>query len=256
MPTETTRPTATSATPPSPSVTATIVPSATASLPPSPTLTEGPTSTPTDTATPQPTSTPPPTPLLGPIVTAFGVADALGTVSASIGTDDQGRSIFAPHSNAGFILFVEGRSGPSRLPVGTQLFNSKAGDPTQQPDLQLESSNDLGNPTKAVCDNAFPTLGGVPAVNPPDFSETQSVSDTLNDLSCRFKLFSQVDYACTQDAAGNLGFVNASSTVQLCALVDNALTFPSGDTILTVRLRDVGGAAGPSAQIVVRISGA
>lgn len=240
---------------PSPSATATIVPSTTASQPPSPTPTVPPTSTPTETATQQPTSTPVPTALLGPIVTAFGVADGLGTVSVAIGKDDQGRPVFAPKSQPGFVVFVEGRSGPSHLPVGTQLFNSKPGDPTQQPDLQLESSNDLGNPTQAVCDNAFPTLGGVPAVNPPDFSETRSVSDALNDLACRFKVFTQTDYACTQDAAGNLMFANPSSTVQLCTLVGDSLTFPSGDTILTVRLRDAGGAAGPPAQMVVRIGG-
>ena len=238
---------------PSATATATQIPSAS----PSSTPTTLPTSTPTETATLPPTSTATlvPTPLLGPIVTAFGIADGVGTVNVPNGMDEQGRQIFVPVSKAGFILFVEGRSGPSHLPVGTQLFNSKPGDPTQQPDLQLESSNDLGNPTKAVCDRAFPTLGGVPATTPPDFSDTQPVSDALNDVSCRFKVFAQADYACTQDAGGNLMFASSSSTIQFCTLVDDALTFPSGDTVLTVRLRDVGGAAGPSVQIVIRISG-
>ncbi len=136
------------------------------------------------------------------------------------------------------------------------MFDWKATDPTVQPDLQIESSNDLGlKPTQAVCDKAFPALGGVPAVNPPDFSAIQPVSDALNDLACRFKVFSDGDFACTQDTSGNLTFDSGSSTVQFCMLVNQALTFPGGDTVLTARLRDIAGSAGPPAQIIVRITG-
>jgi hypothetical protein len=193
------------------------------------------------------------TPLTGPVVTAFGVADSTGTFN--VPANDQSPPAFSRQTAAGFIIFVEGRPGPSRLLVGTNVSNSKEGDPTQQPDLQIESSNNLGNPTQVVCDNSFPALGGVPAVNPPDFSAVQPVSDALNDFGCRFKVFAASDFACTQDASGNLMFRNPSSTVQFCTLVNEALTFPSGETVVTVRLRDTAGNLGPPAQIIVRITG-
>jgi len=54
--------------------------------------------------------------------------------------------------------------------------------------------------------------------------------------------------------SGVFAFVRAATRVQYCALVDIALRFPAGDTLLTVRLRDVGGNVGPQKQILVRIS--
>ena len=155
----------------------------------------------------------------------------------------------------GFIIYIEGRPGPSRLPIGTTRFNYKAQDPTKQPDLQVESSNGLGRVTNTVCDGAFPVAGGIPAVEPPDFSMVQQTSDALNDLGCRFKTFAETDFACTQNAQGNYVFANASSTTQFCTLVDEALIFPVGETVLTARLRDIAGNAGPPVQVVVRITG-
>jgi hypothetical protein len=208
------------------------------------------TETPTVQATPNPTATP----LVGPVVTAFGVADASGTFNASAGEDDLQRPIFARDSSTGFVIYIEGRPGMSRLPVGTGRLNAKPGDPTRQPDLQMESSADLGDASPAVCDGSFPTLGGVPGISTPDFSAVQPVSDALNDMGCRFRVFAETDFACTQDASANLRFDNPSSTIQFCTLVDEALPFPVGDTVLTARLRDTAGNAGPPAQIVVRIA--
>jgi len=76
----------------------------------------------------------------------------------------------------------------------------------------------------------------------------------LNDWSCRFKVYAETDFACTQDTNGNFLFASAASTVQFCTLVNDVLTFPTGDTILTVRLLDTAGNAGPSTQVVVRIA--
>jgi hypothetical protein len=255
--------TATSSPPPA-SPTATgppaITPTPTHSSAPDATPTDTPTvglpsppATPTNTATSAPTATPSMTPLTGPLVSAFGLAEGGGTFDVPGGPDDEGRLIFTRRSAAGFIIYVEGRLGPSQLPVGTVRFNSKAADPSAQPDLQMVASNHLGRPTTAVCDGAFPVRGGVPAVEPPDFDTTTTVSDALNDLACRFKLFAETDFACTQDSRGNYVFANGSSSVQFCILVDDALTFPTGETVLTVRLRDVAGNAGPPAQIVVRV---
>jgi len=188
-------------------------------------------------------------------VTAFGIANNSGTFIASNNSDPLGRPIFVQPGGADFIIFVEGRPGPSRLPVGIDLLNSVPGDPRRQPDLQIESSTPLGNGINTVCDKTLPASGGVSAIDPPDFSLLQPVSDALNDFSCRFKVFAETDFACTQDGSGNYIFGNASSTIQFCTLVNNSLTFPTGDTVLSARLLDTAGQAGPLAQIIVRVQG-
>jgi len=88
-----------------------------------------------------------------------------------------------------------------------------------------------------------------------DFNPVQSVSDALNDLACRFTVYSETDFACTQNDSGDFVFGNPSSTTQFCTLVNDTLTFAPGDTLLTVRLLDTGGNAGPAVGIVVRIIG-
>lgn len=232
----------------------------TPTTPPAPTQTPAPsasftpTNLPTSTASPLPTSIPTQTPLTGPIVSAFGIADGSGNFNAPVDTDPQGRPIFGRQASAGFIIYVEGRPGPGRLPVGTDRLTSRPGDPTRQPDLQIESSANLGNGSPAVCDNSYPNVGGVPAISPTDFSPVQAVSDALNDWSCRFKVYAETDFACTQDSSGNFLFGSAASTVQFCTLVSEVMSFPTGDTVLTARLLDTAGNAGPAAQIVVRVS--
>lgn len=240
---------------PTPTSTLTSTPMPTVTLTPEPTASFTPAATPTSIPSAVPTATPTPTPLTGPIVSAFGIADGSGTFNAAVDTDPHGRSIFVRQEPAGFVIYVEGRPGPSRLPVGTDRFATRPGDPTRQPDLQIESSNNLGDGSVGVCDNSFPNVGGVPGISLADFSPIQSVSDALNDLSCRFKVFAETDFACTQDSSGNFLFGNASSTVQFCTLVSDTLTFPHGDTVLTVRLLDTAGNAGQAVQIIVRIIG-
>jgi len=253
-------PTVTPPTPATPAHTATLP-----TLPPLPTDTPEPTATtavaavtPTLTPTLEPTETVPPptgtpTPLIGPVVTAFGLADSTGTFSQPQGTDGAGRPIYPRVGGDDFIIYVEGRPGVSRLPVGTNLLSSQRDNPVGQPDLQLVSSNDFGNGSPTVCDKSYPMLGGVPRVEPPDFSFVQSVSDALNDMSCRFRAFIEADFACTQDNSGAYRFANGGSTVQFCTLVNDSLTLPLGDTVLSVRLRDTAGQAGPTEQIVVRV---
>jgi hypothetical protein len=231
-----------------PQATATSLPSAT---PPPATATLSFTEVPTEVPTPPPTATP----LTGPVVTAFGIADASGSFNRSVGNDAQGRAVFSRSTGDGFIIYIEGRPGPSGLPIGTQLLNTKAGDPTRQPDLQIESSRPLGDGSVAVCDNSFPNVGGVPAIDPTDFGPVQSVSDALNDLACRFTVYIETDFACTQDDSGDFVFGNPSSSAQFCTLVNNTLTFPSGETVLAARLLDTAGNAGPAVEIVVRITG-
>lgn len=191
--------------------------------------------------------------MIGPIVTAFGVADVGGQVNEPIGSDDSGRPIFSRTQEAGFILYVEGRPGRSQLPVATVVFNPKRGDPTAQPDLQIQVNRALGDGSEAVCDATYPRVGGVPGTLLGVFDTVASVTDALNDFGCRFRVFSEPDFACTQDGAANLVYRNPSSTIQFCTLINDALTFPPGDTIVTVRLRDIGGNVGEAAQVVVRV---
>jgi hypothetical protein len=209
--------------------------------------------TPTGTNTPEPRPTPTPSISIGPIVTALGIADVGGQVNQPIGVDESGRPVFARSEEAGFILFVEGRPGRSQLPIGTVVFNPKRSDPAAQPDLQVQVSRALGDGSESVCDAAYPRVGGVPGTVVGLFDAVQFVTDALNDFGCRFRVFPEPDFACTQDSGANLVYQNPSSTVQFCTLINDALTFPPGDTIVTARLRDIGGNVGEPAQIVVRV---
>ena len=48
-------------------------------------------------------------------------------------------------------------------------------------------------------------------------------------------------------------FVNPASTMEFCGRVESAIAFPVGDTLITVRLRDIDGHVGEPANFVVRI---
>jgi len=189
------------------------------------------------------------------VITAFGLADASGVPLFPSGTSD-GRAVYRTQFGSGFLVFIEGKPGPSGLPVGTTTLNRSPTDPAVRPDLQIQASRDLGNGSADPCDNSFPRLGGVPGLSTPDFSLRREISDTLNDLACRFSAFNASQFPCTLDTSANFAFVDPNSTLQFCALVSSALEFPPGDTLLTARLRDTGGNTGPAVQIIVRVTGA
>lgn len=216
---------------------------------------EIPTPEPTATWTQTPLSTPTPTvtPLIGPVVTAIEIADAGGQFNLSVGSDARGRPVYSRSAGAGFILFVEGRPGFSQLPVSPVTFNPKRNDPGAPPDLQVQVDRALGDGSSQVCDNSSPVLGGVPSTAEGDFSPELAITDALNDFGCRFRVYTETDFACTQDSGNNFVFRSPSSTIQFCTLISDALTFPPGDTIVSARLRDIAGNAGPPAQIVVRV---
>lgn len=161
--------------------------------------------------------------------------------------------MFTRQAGAGFILYVEGRPGPSGLPVALNLKSHLPGNPVGRPDLQILASRDLGNGSPAVCDNAFPAAGGVPGVDPPRFDADLVTSDALNDFACRFRVFDEPGFACTQDSGGSFRYASLASTIQFCTLVNDALALPNGDTVFTVRLRDTAGHVGEPRQIVVRV---
>ena len=88
---------------------------------------------------------------------------------------------------------------------------------------------------------------------------TQSTADAINDWSCRFKDgFGQrqgrePDSACTLSEDGLFRFVNATSALQFCGLVNLAIEFPPGDTLVSARVRDVRGNLSAAQQILVRV---
>ena len=187
----------------------------------------------------------------GPVVTFFGAARADGSPVEPVSVD-KGVPTYLSSAGSGFILVVEGKPGTSGLEVGRQVFVHDPADPSLRPDLEIESNRDLGNGSKEVCDRRRPNIGGIPAVNPTSFAQTQAVSDALNDFSCRFETFIESEMACTVTANGDFSFRKPDSTMQFCMMVAKAYQFDKGETLLTVRLRDREGNPGPPAQMRIR----
>ena len=200
--------------------------------------------------------TPSPTIPAEPQITFFGVARADCVLIAPVGTTPDGIPIYDASAASGFTLVVEGRPGSSQALLGASAFSS---DVTQLPDLQIEASRALGNGSPAVCDDSGATQGGVPAVNPFDFSPAAAAA--INDLACRFKdgQGQPVGRRDTSDACtlflpeAQYRFVDPDSTIQFCALIDRPLSFPSGDTVVAARIRDTAGNVSAVAQLIVRI---
>jgi hypothetical protein len=242
----------------SPTVTRTPTMTRTASRTRAGTSTPTGTRTPTRTRTPSQTRTASPTGGVGPDVSFFGVAKPDDRLDEPVGTTPQGVPIYARPFGNSFNLVVEGRPGITRRPVGRSAFNYAPGDESVLPDLQIIVSRNLGeNPTRAVCDNMPPIIGGVPSS--PGFDGSLLVTEAINDFACRFvdgdnqPIGRSEGEACTRFADGEFRFVDDSSTVQFCAQIAVPLSFPEGDTTVSVRLRDTSGSVGPEARIVVRV---
>lgn len=201
----------------------------------------------------------------GPLVTFVGIVRPDGcrvgcfeNVCACAATptpmrDDEGREVFLAQGGGRGLLVVEARPGTNGLPVGSELAPEE---PVLRPDLQIFASRPLGNGSAVVCDRGqAPPLGmggGIPAVDPPDFGGDQTTTDAINDFACRFAVQPSREDACTLDNLGNFDFVSSQTTIQFCSQVASVMAFPPGDTLLTVRLRDVAGNLGPAAQAVIR----
>jgi hypothetical protein len=249
--------------------TPTITPTATATFTETATRTSTRTRTATNTRVPTFTPTVPPTKTVtrtrtptidlpvGPLITHFGLAKADGRVEDPADFTQDGIPIFERQVGSGFLILVEGRRGKSNRSVGTNLTNSNPDDPGARPDLQIEARRNLGDGSTLVCDRGpvpDAPIGGVPAVNPPSFEVTQAISDALNDFACRFDFHITTADACTKDDLGNFAFVSPQTQTQFCSVpaVGVELLFPSGDTEVTVRLRDQGGNIGNERKIIVR----
>lgn len=172
--------------------------------------------------------------------------------------DDQGRRIF--QVNGGVLkIVVEGAIGLSRAQVAA---STQPVPPDNRPDLQIETTQGLGNASPAVCDIG-PTSaggGGVFGISVPDFTLEPSagpapgtISGALADFACRFS-YSNPGFQCTYWDPATPGYVSPGSSAQFCDQTAANAAFNPGDSILTVRLRDVNGNIGPTKQIVVRVN--
>lgn len=151
-----------------------------------------------------------------------------------------------------FVLIVEAAAGLSNQPPGKSLQPGA----DARPDLQIESNRDMGNGSLTVCDvgPASSGGGGVPGVAPPSFDSDPMITDALNDFACRFQQFSAAAPCTFIDASGDPKLITAGASVQFCDFVATTAVFPTGDSLVTARLRDVRGNTGPPAQIVVRVA--
>lgn len=181
------------------------------------------------------------------------MANLSGVAPTPIGTDKGGNPIYRVLVRQGFYLVVEAKKGAGRRSVGTTVFNWAEDDPSVRPDLQIQPARPLGNGSGAVCDRGpVPApVGGVPAITPPSFAGTQLVADVLNDLGCRFNVRSSSGEACT-GSGGSFFFLGSGTDEQFCALVGTEFSFPSGDTLLTVRVLDTIGQPGLPKSFVIR----
>jgi hypothetical protein len=193
-----------------------------------------------------------------PIIAFFGVAQADGSI-VEVPTDiiDGVRVYERPSFD--FSLVVEGRPGSPTIPLGTSTYNWNASDPTVLPDLQAIVSNPLGDASPAVCDDGpGPDMrGGVPAS--ASFSPMQEVANAISDLGCRFKnAVGQPggrgpNEACTRFPDGFDRFYDPTSTVQFCGFIDKPYGFRQGNTLVTVRIRDVDRNLSEPAQLIIRV---
>ncbi len=208
----------------------------------------------TATATPSPSPTVTETPAVGPRIGFFGVSSADDVLQTPDGVDGNGTPIYQRNFGFGFRLVVEAASGTNNISVGRDAFNDGV-----RPALQVQVTRALGNGSPTVCDAEAPNFGGVPAIDPPLFDDSAAVVDALNDLGCRF-----IDgvgqpqargcmTSCIRDSNGDYACHELDTDAQFCALVDAPLEFPLGDTLVSVRVRDVAGNLGAPKRLILRV---
>lgn len=186
---------------------------------------------------------------LGPRISFIGLASPDGRPAQPLGTLPDGAPVFFRNAGFGFLLVVEASAPASGAAVGTSTFDSNASDPHRRPDFQILVQRALGDGSRTVCDEF-----GIPAVNPPDFTYAQGISDAINDLACRFEAATRPNGTCTQNAFGQPAFVDPASRAQFCLNVNGGMAFPAGETRVTVQVRDDTGLVGPAHQMVLQVA--
>jgi hypothetical protein len=168
--------------------------------------------------------------------------------------DNQGRQVFTVSFGSGFLLVIEARPGNMGFSVGTSVPIPGS---AARPDMQVESTRNLGNGSAQICDTqaAAEGGGGVPGINPHDFGPGQPITNLLQDFACRLTPF-QPGTPCTLNRFGAFAVLTPGGLSgggrQFCHIVRSIEDFPVDDTILTAQSRDTGGFIGPLKQIVVR----
>jgi hypothetical protein len=185
----------------------------------------------------------------GPRITFLGITSSDGRLARPLGELPGGERVYFLNGGLGFNLVVEAAPGPTGAPVGVSVFDHSAGDPSRRGDLQALVDRNLGDGATLVCD----MTRGVPAVSPESFALEQSVSNAINDLSCRFAVATTPNATCTQNEFGQLGFVALGSRVQFCMAVNGFVGFPVGDTRVTIQVRDTSGELSPVRRLIIRV---
>lgn len=194
-----------------------------------------------------------------PVITFVGITRADDTIVSAAGTTPQGYPIYERSFGSGFSLVVEARRGGTNVDIETQTYKPNPVSPTDFPGVIVFFSNALGDGSLEVCDDTFPTLGGIPAVDPPETSNDPMVIDAINDIGCRFKdgtgqrLGRKAEDACTLGTDGNFGMVDRRSVLQFCGLITEPLEFPQGDTLVTFQVSDVDGDLSAPKKMVIRV---
>jgi hypothetical protein len=185
---------------------------------------------------------------IGPEITFLGITRADGkALEPEIGAD--GIPTYRNYVGSGFQLVIEAKPGASGSDVGRRIFAHSATDPKMRPDLEIQFDRPLGDGSEVICDRVRPKIGGIPAINPPSWGETQKIADTLNDVSCRFEVFLESESSCTLGPNEDWSFRDESTKVQFCMTVAKAWNFPVGETLVSARLRDSAGNPGPVKKI-------
>lgn len=165
--------------------------------------------------------------------------------------DAQGRQIYQVNGGQ-LLIVVEGAKGLSNASVGQSTMPGSFGD---WPDIQIETTQQLGDGTRGTCANGDPG-GGVPGINPPNFTPESSpgiLTAALDSFGCQFE-YHFPNALCTWSGDPTNAHYLSGSTAQFCDQMSANAPFNSGDSVVTVRLRDINGNTGPTAQIVVRVS--
>ena len=154
-----------------------------------------------------------------------------------------------------FRIVIEAKPGTNHTPVPTANF-TQCGTSSGVPRLQIESTRNMGNGNNPVCspDGSYNGNGRIPGINPPDFTPTSDIVNTLQSFAIWFT-YQSAGYACTAaPGGGSWAYVKSAATAQFCDQMSAPQAFPVGDSLLTAQLMDAGGNVGPTAQIIVRVS--
>ena len=164
--------------------------------------------------------------------------------------DAQGRRVYQVNGGQ-LLIVVEGARGLSNAAVGQSTLPG-----LDWPDIQIETTQQLGNGLQSTCANGDPS-GGVAGINPPNFTPESAPGTrtaALNNFGCQFEYHSPNALCTWVGDPINARYVNPASTAQFCDQMSANAPFSWGDSIVTARLRDVNGNTGPTAQIVVRVN--